>query len=313
MVPRDGRGKIVGHKIRSFPKGRVNALPFSSFSASAVPDGAPASWDLGRQIFGGSKRIAALWSERPGKTVDRWGACTQSVGSLFPWPARWLCGRIHQLTHSPEVTSTLIQQASRWALPRETAVGAARRCAFRAQQINAICAVNPSAHILAVACGKFREAALSAAVQYRFFGRLVGVDHSEQALAEVSQNFGPLGVETIRGSGQTIMSWSRDLDRFDFIYSDGLYEGFDERFCRRLTRMLFEMLRPGGRLLAGNLLSFSKGGHSASRPGGSPVYGRTPSTMQRLAADIPSHWLGAMHAFVAPCQTAVYLDLFRRP
>ncbi|HEV7401500.1 MAG TPA: class I SAM-dependent methyltransferase [Chthoniobacteraceae bacterium] len=210
------------------------------------------------------------------------------------------------------MTSTLIQQASRWALPRETAAGAARRCEFHAQQINAICAINSSAHILSVACGRMPEASLSSAVQHRFFGRLVGVDPDEQALAEVSQTLGHLGVETIRGSAQTILSWSRELGHFDFIYSDGLYEAFDERFCRRLTRMLFEMLHPGGRLLAGNFLSFSKGGHSVSRRDGSAVYGRTPSTMQRLAADIPSHWLGAVHAFVAPCQTAVYLDLLRR-
>jgi hypothetical protein len=208
------------------------------------------------------------------------------------------------------VTEALLE-SSRAALPRETATAESGRGAFHAQQINAVCATNPSAHILAVACGRMPEASLSTAIRYRFFGRLVGVDRDVQALTQVSKTVGHLGVETLRGSPETVLSWARELDPFDYIYSYRLYEAFDERFCRRLTRRLFELLRPGGRLLLGSLTAFRASGNSAESVGCFAAFVRTPSTMQRLAADIPPPWRARTSVYVGPCGRTVYLDLRR--
>ncbi|MGU3388702.1 methyltransferase type 12 [Methylobacterium sp. D53M] len=110
--------------------------------------------------------------------------------------------------------------------------------------------------ILAVACGHLREAELSVALKEGRIGRLLATDQDEISLATVDCYRQSLSdaIETSSVTVRTILTGKADLGRFDLIYAAGLYDYLDARVAARLTRVLFDQLDPGGRLLIPNFL-----------------------------------------------------------
>lgn len=110
--------------------------------------------------------------------------------------------------------------------------------------------------ILAVASGHLREAELSVALKEGRIGRLVAVDQDATSLAAVDGYRTSISgvIETSPNTVRAILAGKTDLGRFDLVYAAGLYDYLDARVAARLTRVLFDHLDPGGRLLIPNFL-----------------------------------------------------------
>jgi extracellular factor (EF) 3-hydroxypalmitic acid methyl ester biosynthesis protein len=110
--------------------------------------------------------------------------------------------------------------------------------------------------ILAVASGHLREAELSIALKEGRVGRLLATDQDAASLAVVDGYRTSItgAIETKQVTVRNILSGKTDLGRFDFIYAAGLYDYLDARVAARLTRILFDHLNDGGRLLIPNFL-----------------------------------------------------------
>ena len=109
-------------------------------------------------------------------------------------------------------------------------------------------------HILSVACGHLREATLSRSVVESHTGRFVALDQDELSLDVVKSSMPEDGVVPVCSSIKSLFRGELAEDRFDLIYSTGLYDYLDERIATKLTARLFEMLNPGGRLVLANFL-----------------------------------------------------------
>ena len=110
--------------------------------------------------------------------------------------------------------------------------------------------------ILSVACGHLREAELSLALKRGQVGRLLAVDQDAESLAVVNgyrDTISP-AIEARQVTVRQILAGRGALGRFDLIYAAGLYDYLDARVAARLTRILFDHLEPGGRLLIPNFL-----------------------------------------------------------
>jgi extracellular factor (EF) 3-hydroxypalmitic acid methyl ester biosynthesis protein len=110
--------------------------------------------------------------------------------------------------------------------------------------------------ILSVASGHLREAELSLALKTGRVGRLLAVDQDPESLAVVDtyQDMVSGVIEARQETVRQILAGKTDLGRFDLVYAAGLYDYLDARVAARLTRVLFEHLRAGGRLLIPNFL-----------------------------------------------------------
>lgn len=110
--------------------------------------------------------------------------------------------------------------------------------------------------ILAVASGHLREAELSVALKEGRIGRLLAVDQDATSLAVVDSYRTSISkvIETSPNTVRAILAGKADLGRFDLIYAAGLYDYLDARVAARLTRVLFDHLDAGGRLLIPNFL-----------------------------------------------------------
>lgn len=132
-----------------------------------------------------------------------------------------------------------------------------RRRETLARTIDAVAAARPGAEMLAIACGHLREAELSAALAAGEVGRFVATDQDAGSLEVVEDYAGSVSsaIETRALSVRDFIAGRHGLGSFDLVYAAGLYDYLDDRVAARLTRKLFGLLKPGGRLLVANFLT----------------------------------------------------------
>ena len=87
--------------------------------------------------------------------------------------------------------------------------------------------------------------------------RLVATDQDRDSLAVAKAYSDGLSdaIVTRPLSVKDFIAGRHDLGPFDLVYAAGLYDYLDDRVAARLTRKLFALLKPGGRLLVPNLLA----------------------------------------------------------
>jgi SAM-dependent methyltransferase len=135
------------------------------------------------------------------------------------------------------------------------AVRQRRKCL--AQKIDQVARERPGAEMLAVACGHLREAELSRELKLGHVGRFVATDQDPASLDVVETYAGSVSsaIETRKLSVRDFITAKHGLSGFDLVYAAGLYDYLDDRLAARLTRKLFSLLKPGGRLLVANFLN----------------------------------------------------------
>jgi hypothetical protein len=167
----------------------------------------------------------------------------------------------------------------------------------------------PRPHVLAIAAGHLREAALSAAVKRRKLGRYVALDADALSLEVVQHCYGAYGVETVRGTVRHLLTQQIDPGAFDLVYAMGLLDYLPLAAGRRLAWAMFQMLRPRGRLLVANFLpGILDVGYMETYMGWKLIY-RTRQEMLDLAAEIPQAQIRDIHLFAEDHQNIIFLQI----
>lgn len=105
--------------------------------------------------------------------------------------------------------------------------------------------------VLALACGHLREAD---GLVGEDLSRLVAVDHDPVSISRIHTVHG----DAIAAREANILNYlraaARDGERFDFIYTLGLTDYFDDRAMSLLHHLMNRCLNPGGSILIANFL-----------------------------------------------------------
>ena len=178
--------------------------------------------------------------------------------------------------------------------------------------IDQTCATVERPDILSVACGHLREAALCRGVKGGLAGRFVALDQDELSLDVVDRDLGDHGVVTNCSSIKALFRGELAGERFDLIYSTGLYDYLDDKIATRLTARLFEMLRPGGRLVLANFLpDLYCAGFMETFMGWELIY-RTPEQVAALVDTVAVDQVAHRRTYVERNANIVFLDVARR-
>lgn len=138
---------------------------------------------------------------------------------------------------------------------RPCTIGARARKLKLAALLHRTLAEVEAPEILSVACGHMRETQLLSPQRLGRAERIVAFDQDEASLSEVSRSLSDCqSLSVVRGSIRRLISGKQDLGEFDLIYSLGLYDYLDQPVAQRLTQVLFDSLKPGGRLVIANFL-----------------------------------------------------------
>jgi SAM-dependent methyltransferase len=163
--------------------------------------------------------------------------------------------------------------------------------------------------ILSVACGHLREAQISRAVPSGQTGRFVALDQDELSLAIVQKEVASPRVTTVCNSIRSLFRGEIAGEKFDLIYSTGLYDYLDERTALRLTARMFDMLNPGGRLLVANFLPGLWGTAFMEAFMGWKLIYRNTDQMLRLTSALPREDIAGRRVLTEKNENVVFLDL----
>ena len=194
--------------------------------------------------------------------------------------------------------------------PASRAVCARRR--IIASLIDQIAEQMSYPRILSIAAGHLREAALSRAVRERRIKELVALDQDVESLATIKRAYGNYPVETKQGSVKSLLGEKLALGRFDLVYASGLFDYLSQRLAQRLSRAMFDLLNPGGRMLVTNFVPLiSDIGYMESFMDWHLIY-RNYAEMLDLAATIPAGDIGNLKIFTETDQNLLFLQITKK-
>ncbi len=164
--------------------------------------------------------------------------------------------------------------------------------------------------VLSLACGHVREGFLSQAVaQGR--ARITAFDQDRRSVAAARRAFAGRAVDVAVGSVRQAIARKLTQERYDLVYSAGLYDYLADGTALRLTTRLFELVRPGGRLLIANFVpSCSERGYMETFMDWYLQY-RTPEAFALVRNEIPAEHIEHERTFMDPDGQIVYLELTR--
>ncbi|AFE07246.1 MCP methyltransferase, CheR-type [Corallococcus coralloides DSM 2259] len=170
----------------------------------------------------------------------------------------------------------------------------------------------PDGRVLSVACGHLREAESSRAVAERRLQELIAFDQDPVSLAEISRLHPGGIVRPVCGSVRSLLAGKAAFKDLDFAYSAGLYDYLSDSVAARLTALLFQMLRPGGRLLVANFAVHPpETGYMEAFMDWWLTY-RDEDGMRDLLAETPLEQVDNVRLFRDSQDNVIYLEVTRR-
>jgi len=106
--------------------------------------------------------------------------------------------------------------------------------------------------VLSIACGHLREAENSAVVMEGKIKEFIALDQDPLSLKLIRHEMAGYNISPVHGSVRDLLTDKLKYNELDFVYAAGLYDYLTQPVAARLTRIIFKMLRPGGRLLVAN-------------------------------------------------------------
>jgi hypothetical protein len=136
------------------------------------------------------------------------------------------------------------------------------------------------------------------------------VDQDERTLEEIGLRFNRSHINPRNASIRTLFSRKALVDSYCGVYVTGLYDYLNDQIAKRLTKILFNKLRPGGTLLVANFhKSMPDAGFMDTLMDWNLIY-RDEEDMLSLCADIPH--IGEREMYLDHTGCVVFLEL-RKP
>lgn len=135
---------------------------------------------------------------------------------------------------------------------RPATCGVRMRRRVLADAIDAAARRSSAPKVLSLACGHLREAELSRAVEEGALHTLYAVDQDPESLALIDRTHPNSAIRTVHRGVKHLLKGERMADDLDLAYSAGLYDYLDDDVAQRTTSALFDMVKPGGKVLVAN-------------------------------------------------------------
>ncbi|MCP4689834.1 MAG: class I SAM-dependent methyltransferase [Desulfobacterales bacterium] len=180
-----------------------------------------------------------------------------------------------------------------------------------AQYIDDVTENKEKPKVLSIACGHLREGEIASSVKNNRLGELIALDYDQKSLEVVKKNFLDKPVSTLHLSIFDILKRKGTFPGMDLIYSAGLYDYLNVKTAKRLTKLLFDMLSPGGWILLANFLDGIKDvGYMETYMGWHLTF-RNEMDMVDLTGEIPRREIDRIEIFSEKEENLTFLKLVK--
>jgi extracellular factor (EF) 3-hydroxypalmitic acid methyl ester biosynthesis protein len=211
---------------------------------------------------------------------------------------------------APE-SSDLGQGVFHYTANAAASAGVRARREFIAEQLDEIATTRTNPSVLAIACGHLREVSMSSAVRRRRFQDYLAIDADAESLKEVELSYGRYGIRTDKVDVRKMLTGRLEYGKFDLVYSTGLYDYLNQKTATRLTKHLFSMLKPRGKLVIANFLpSIEDIGYMEAFMDWFLIY-RDRIAMVEMTSLIPQADISDLRVSVEENQNIIFLEVNR--
>jgi len=160
--------------------------------------------------------------------------------------------------------------------------------------------------ILSIASGHLREVELSQAFITAKVEEWIAMDSDEQSLLECSRSYGGSCIRPVKGSVRQLLARKFALGEFDFVYAAGLFDYLNDSVAGALVSRIFELLKPGGKLLVANFAAdFFDAGYMEAFMDWWLIY-RSKQDMEAMVEVLDRDRVNNVEIFTDPMNAIVY-------
>lgn len=179
-----------------------------------------------------------------------------------------------------------------------------------AELVDTVAARVKHPRVLSIAAGHLREAGLAHSCVERRLGEWVALDQDRDSLRRIERDYACLGVMPRHGTVRSVLRASQD--RYDCVYTAGLFDYLEQPVAQRLVRAMFALLNPGGVLLVTNFApDIPDVGYMECVMDWHLIY-RTPEDMQDLAALVPHEQVERLFLSSESDRNLIFLQITRK-
>lgn len=180
-----------------------------------------------------------------------------------------------------------------------------------AEYIDEVTESKEKPNVLSVACGHLREGEIASSIKNNMLGELIALDYDKKSLEVVKNNFHQKPVSTLHSSIFDIIRQKERFTDMDLVYTAGLYDYLNVKTAKKLTKLMFEMLAPGGWLLVANFLEGIKDvGYMETYMGWHLIF-RNEIDMIALTDEIPRGRIDRIEIFSEKEENITFMKLIR--
>lgn len=166
--------------------------------------------------------------------------------------------------------------------------------------------------VLSIACGHAREAQMAASLRRGKIGKFIALDGDPKSLKEAQRCYGDWGLSPVHARIARLITGRLKLGAFDLVYSTGLFDYLNEATSKRLVKVMFDMLKPGGKMVVANYMpTIRDTGYMESLMDWWLVY-RTREDMVRITSEVDQHQIDEICIRAEENQNIVFLEMSRR-
>lgn len=196
-----------------------------------------------------------------------------------------------------------------WMTPAALAVR--NRCRIIADSIGHTLARNNSPRILSIAAGHLREAGMVLWDRANHLELFLVTDQDMESLAMVERNEHHPHQRCRQLTIQQIIRGQLPEQDFDLIYATGLYDYLSDKVAMKLTQILFEKLRSGGKLLIPNFKTTTADiGYMEMFMDWHLIF-RNEEQMSKLMSAVPSERLAGSRLFMEDAGQICFAEMVR--
>ncbi|MCP4604651.1 MAG: hypothetical protein GY847_29715 [Proteobacteria bacterium] len=181
-----------------------------------------------------------------------------------------------------------------------------------AKEIYKLSVSKKQAQVFSIACGHLREANKTDTFKTNRLGRYLALDSDSLSLEEIKKAPYSDQIECIKGSVKDILAGKVAPTGLDLVYAAGLYDYLSDRMATVLTAKMFEMLKPGGKLLVANYLpNIDAVGYMEACMDWWLIY-RDEEQMHAIARSLAQERITDTKVFTEPNRNVVFLEVEKR-
>ena len=162
------------------------------------------------------------------------------------------------------------------------------------------------ARVLSIAAGHLREAELSRAIREKRVGELIALDQDVESLAVINRDYAGSNISTVHGTVRQLIGGKSQFSECDFVYAAGLFDYLEQSVGKRLVENMFDMVRPGGKILIANFAhDIPDVGYMETFMDWWLVY-RSREQVADLFSGLPQERIGKLEIFCDPDENIIF-------